>query len=220
MELCEEAISSLSETDHPRIFKQQAKIVNSLGYIEEFNKLIDTLAYEYNSCLGFKLKAMLLYKKSFDEPDEQLKIYMLEEADQYIKKGLEIENNDVSLLGLQAKIGFKLFPSNTDKLYSLLKTWYDFSDQMDLKLLFCYGILAFKKEYYEDSKHIFDKLEIQSQGLPMRSSVFKSYFIKENKKPKKFDGIIKSLDLPEKKGSIFCISLENLSYELNFSPQK
>lgn len=220
IELCEVAISSLSETYHPEILEQQAKILSSLGYIEEFNKIIDTLAYEYNSSLGYKLKAILLYKNSFREQDEQQKTYMLEEAYEFVEKGLEIEDKDISLLGLKAKIGFELFPTDNDKLYSLLKNWYDFSDQMDLKLLFCYGIMAFKKEYYQDSKEIFEKLEAQSQGLPTRSSVFKIYIIKENEKHKKFYGTVESIDISGKKGLINCTSLDNLSYGLNFSPQK
>jgi len=220
MELCEEAISNLSSTDHPEFFKQEAQIMYSLGNLKEFDSIVEKLANEYKNALGYQLKASILFKKSFAVSDEKEKTQMLEEAHKLTKKGLAIENNEIGLLRLEAKIGIELFPTDTDTKYKILKTWYDFSDQADMKLLFQYGIVLFEKNYYEDSKKIFDDLDFQSHGLPQRSSIFQSYFIKDNIKLKEYRGKVKQLDSDGRKGYIECTSLPNLKYDIKFFPMR
>ena len=219
IELCEDAIGNLSQTDHPEILGQQILIMHSIQDIDEFDSIIERLAKEYKSCLGYRLKANLLYHKAFDFSGDQ-KTQSLEEACIFCEKGLDVENSDQGLLRLQAKIGIELFPTDNEALYKILKKWYDFSDQSDLKLLFRYGVILFELDYYEDSKKIFDELEHQSQGLPQRSSIFKSYFITENNKHKEYQGIVKHLAPDERRGYIECTSLLNLKYEIPFFPIK
>lgn len=80
--------------------------------------------------------------------------------------------------------------------------------------------MSFELDYYEDSKKIFNDLSFQSQGVPQRSSIFKSYFIKENNEKKKYYGIVDRVSRDEKRASIKCVSLTNLKYEIPFFPTK
>ena len=158
-----------------------------------------------------------MFKNSLELSGDS-KIQVLEEAYKFTVKGLDIDNTDQGLLQLQAKIGIELFPTDIDSQYKILKKWYDFSDQSNLRLLFRYATILFELDYYEDSKKIFSELDFQSQGLPQRSSILKSYFILENGENKKYHGIVKHLDLDGKKGFINCVSLPNLKYEIPFFP--
>ena len=219
IELCEDAIGNLSQTDHPVILEQQMRIMYLIHDIDEFDSIIERLAKEYKSCLGYRLKANLLYSKSSELSGDEM-TQTLEEACMFCKKGLELENSDQGLLRLQAKIGILLFPTDKEALYKILKHWYDFSDQSDLKLLFHYGIILFELDYYEDSNTIFDELEHQSQGLPKRSSIFDGYFIRENNERKEYRGIVNNLTSDERRGYIECTSLPNLKYDIPFLPRK
>ncbi|NPE29888.1 hypothetical protein HNV12_18395 [Methanococcoides sp. SA1] len=217
--LCEEAISNLSEDNHVKILIQEARIKRLLGDIADYNEIIIKMAKEYNSPLGYHLHALLLYKSSFDADSDEQKNQILEEAHEFTRNGLALNDKNASLLNLEAKIGLQLFPTDIDKLYMLLKKWYDFSEQNDIKLLYWYGIISFKKGFYEDSKSIFQDLEVQSQGIPGRSSVVaQKYIIKEDQEPKKYYGKVVYLNSNKKKGKIKCSSIENLTYDLNFSP--
>ena len=217
IQLCEDALSNLSPIDHPAILEQEAILMHSISNMNELDSIIERLANEYDSPIGYRLKANILFKNSFESSDDH-RTQILEEAYTFITKGLDIDNTDQSLLQLQAKIGIELFPTDIDSQYKILKKWYDFSDQSDLRLLFRYATVLFELDYYEDSKDIFSDLDFQSQGLPQRSSIFKGYFIMENGEMKKYHGIVVHLDLNGKKGFIQCVSLPNLKYQISFFP--
>lgn len=217
IQLCEDAFSNLSPTDHPAILEQEAYLMHLIANMNEFDSIIERLANEYNSPVGYRLKANILFKKSSELSDDH-RTQVLEEAYKFTSKGLDIDNTEQGLIQLQAKIGMKLFPTDIDTQYKILKKWYDFSDQYDLRLLFSFATVLFELDYYEDSKKIFSDLDFQSQGLPQRSSIFKSYFIMENMEKKKYHGIVKHLNPNGRRGFIFCVSLPNLKYEIPFFP--
>jgi tetratricopeptide (TPR) repeat protein len=217
IELCEDALSNLSQTDHPEILKQEAILMHLIGNICELDSIIERLANEYNSPVGYRLKANILLKNSFKLSDTH-RTQVLEDAYKFTEKGLVIDNTDQGLLRIQTKIGIELFPTDIDKQYEILKKWHDFSDRSDLKLLYHYASVLFELDYYEDSKKIFSDLDFQSQGIPQRSSIFKSYFIMENGEKKKYHGIVMQLDPNSRKGFINCVSLPNLKYKIPFFP--
>jgi hypothetical protein len=219
MDLCEGAIANLSQTDHRIFLEEEVSIMHSIGDLDGLDLIIERLAKEYKNASGYRLKASILYKNSFERSGDQ-RTQVLEEAYELTEEGLDVENTDQGLLRLNAKIGIELFSTDIDAQYKILKKWYDFSDQSDLKLLFKYGIILFELDYYEDSKKIFEDLDFQSQGLPQRSSIFKSYFIRQNNENKKYHGKIKYLAPNDRKGYVECTSLPNLKYELPFFPSK
>lgn len=220
LKLCDQGISSLSPFDHEEIIAQEAQIKKSLNDYKGFNEAIEKLTRQYNSSLGYELKSLLLYKDSYDAKNEEEKIAILENAYLAITKGLQMDIDNPSLLAIEAKIGLKLFPEDKDKLYSILKKWYDFSDQMDLKLIYWYGVISFIKGYYMDSKKVFENLKHQTQSLPERNKVKRNHVFLDGNSPKLFRGIITEVSQDENIGFVKCTTIPNLPYELRFLPQK
>jgi tetratricopeptide (TPR) repeat protein len=215
IDLCEDAIGNLSQVHHKKFREQEAIIAHLMGDLTEFDSIIESLAIDYGSALGYKLKANLLFRDSLLlSKDKQTQI--LEESYKIVDKGLKIENKEQGLLRLKASIGLKLFPTDIEEQYKVLKDWFDFSDQLDKNLLFQYGIILFKKDYYEDSLKVFKKLDYLSQGFPQRSLITNSYCIKENNEKKVYRGEITYIEPNANKGFIKCTSLPNLKYDIKY----
>lgn len=220
MELCDEAVSNLGLSNHEMFFEQEMYIMHSLNDLESFDSIVTKLAEEYNSPLGYRLKANILYKESFKKDIEEM-FQTLEEAYTFVNRGLVIDSNNSGLLRLNAKIGLQLYPADKDKVYEVLKRWYDFSDKSDLNLLLHYSVNMFEKGYYEDSKKTLRELDFQSHGIPNRSSIQKSQFLTDiNNNRKRFNGIITHLESGGRRGYLKCVSLPNLLYEILFFPHK
>ena len=83
-----------------------------------------TVLYFYDA---LRLKANILYKESFKNDTEEERIQTLEEAYNFVINGLAIDQNNSGLLRLNAKIGLQLYPVDKDKVYEVIKRWYDFS---------------------------------------------------------------------------------------------
>ncbi len=214
IDLCENAMGNLSTSYHDMFLEQEAKIAHLMGDLEEFESIVESLAIDYNSALGYKLKATLLFRDSFSLSGDQ-QTQTLEETYRIVEKGLRIDNKDQGLLKLKANIGINLFPTDVDKLYKILKDWFDLSDQSDLTLLFHYGKILFIKDYYENSLNVFKKLDYLSQGLGERTLITKSNCIKE-KELKVYRGKITYVQPNSTKGLIKCTSLPNLKYDLRY----
>lgn len=218
MNLCNEAINNTNKSEHERFLSQEMKISHIIKDMRTFDDLIIKLADEYNSSLGYRLKANILYTDYYKGHRENIEL--LEEADITVDNGLLIEENEPNLLRLKSLINIELNPDKMDLLYNLFKNWYAHSDANDLKMLFYYGIILFDKGLFVKSKNIFDDLNYNSQGNENRSTFTLTSRMTDHVMNKTYTGKVIDMDAIGKKGLITCTELHNLKYPIPFSSSR
>ncbi|MDE4908194.1 SIR2 family protein [Methanogenium marinum] len=224
LDLCEEAICSLNEKDQFIFYNEKFSILTSLKRIEDFEALIETLATQYQSAIGYKVKAYLMYtdllgscNKKLIETEENLRI--LNDIQNIVDEGLIVDDTNSDLLRLQATIGLVKYKNDPDVQYELLNKWYMFKTYSDINLQYNYGILLFYREYYNESKRIFTELGSLSQWVLSRSSMSDAHYFTENGVIKEFEGEIIEINAERTRGSIKILSLDNLDYPIIFFPR-
>ena len=214
LQLCEEAINVLDQSEHIRFLEEKGRIFSLSNDIEKFDEIVDLLAKEYKSSAGYKLKANILYRKLADLERTPETLSKYNELDQLIETGLTIEATDPELLRLKARVSLILHKDDKTYLLKILKTWYQHAQDNDLYVLFRYGVTLFEKDSYEKSKHIFEELDQLSEGYKTKSTLNKVYYIMENGTNKEYLGKITQVSSNGKTIKIKCSSLPNLKYDI------
>ncbi len=225
LNLCEEAISVLKDANRTRFVEEKGKIFLLLDKIEKFEEIVQILIKNFKSAAGLRIKAIKKYNEIStrikDEKITDLSIFTedFKSILKIIEQGLDVDPQDSGLILLKLKVIFRLYPDDETQQFDILKQWYDFTDHQNIKYLFNYGILLFKKERYKTSKDVFKELESISEGEMRRSYIKKGVFFTKNKEIMKFRGVVTSVDMYKRVGFIRCDTLPNYPTEIKFFPK-
>jgi hypothetical protein len=212
-----EALNIVNDGERESILNLQLEVFNLLGDSEQLEEISKELAGKYQNPAGYRLKIAILYDK-YLKADPEKKKEIIPEILRDLNLGLMVDDVDGYLLKIQAYLYLDIFKDDDDKIFEALKKWHDFSNKKDIRMLFNYGMILFKKELYHDSEIVFSEVNRQSQGMPNRSAIINAITLQEKGTNIFYEGIVE-LIIPEKNEAYLkCKNLPNLKTPIKSFP--
>lgn len=178
LETIEQSKESVPEGNMEMLLELESRIYSEKfwDYGKAKSKLLEFLKERREVVFVYLLLGELSFREAKEKKDN-LDVYnkLLQEANEYVVKGLKLNSSDSNLLRLKYLITRSLEPENFEVLYDLLvKRYKSFEGEcMEFQLLFELGAIAFELEKYNDSKQYFRELERRSYEHPKRGGIIK-----------------------------------------------
>jgi len=213
LELVDIALDYADETKYDFYYKTKITILTELETIstDKVYSIIVEMAEKEENLFGYYLLSYKLYEKLKETEDEIRKNELYKEVIELLDEALKYNPNDSSCLNLKIKIIKDFTPNklqDIDFYYTLLNRLFTNQDYINPKQLYDYGLICFKKGYYDKSKEIFSKLKRSSIEIARR------YMIRDQLK-ENFEGEV--VEVNQYRGWVISVK-PHISYKIYFNP--
>jgi len=213
LEILDLALSYVDKTSYEFYLKTKVKILAELENIpsDEILKIARELANYDKSLYGYYIYAYSKLDEILQKIDVDSRGREAEELLKLLNEALEINENDSSCLNLVLRIIENIFPEKLEDVnfyFEILNRLFSNPDYNNPKQLYDFGVLCFKKGYYEKGRRIFRKLKISSKDIPRR-------FMIRDKLDIIFEGEIDNAD--QYRGAVVS-SKPHIKFKIYFNP--
>ncbi len=173
LDILDVALSYVDETSFELYLKTKMRILVELKDIpsNEILKIAEELVNYDKNLFGYYIYGYKLFEEIHQINDIEKREEKASEILKILEKALEFNRNDSQCLNLTIKILGTVFPEkleDIDYYYELLNNLFANQDYLNPKQMFEYGVICFKKRFYETARRVFKKLKRSSYDIPRR----------------------------------------------------